>query len=87
MEYVGELIDSEECKQRIRHANENHVTNFYMLTLTKVPSFHVPSWSVVSRNLSAVLNVNLLCLSGPCDRCWTQRESVTLYEPQLQSEL
>uniref|UniRef100_A0A672SES3 Nuclear receptor binding SET domain protein 3 n=1 Tax=Sinocyclocheilus grahami TaxID=75366 RepID=A0A672SES3_SINGR len=35
MEYVGELIDSEECKQRIRHANENHVTNFYMLTLTK----------------------------------------------------
>uniref|UniRef100_A0A672S1B8 Histone-lysine N-methyltransferase NSD3-like n=1 Tax=Sinocyclocheilus grahami TaxID=75366 RepID=A0A672S1B8_SINGR len=23
MEYVGELIDSEECKQRIRHANEN----------------------------------------------------------------
>ncbi|XP_056103865.1 histone-lysine N-methyltransferase NSD3 isoform X2 [Rhinichthys klamathensis goyatoka] len=35
MEYVGELIDSEECKQRIRNANENHVTNFYMLTLTK----------------------------------------------------
>ncbi|XP_056592531.1 histone-lysine N-methyltransferase NSD3 isoform X1 [Triplophysa dalaica] len=35
MEYVGELIDSEECKQRIRHSNENHVTNFYMLTLTK----------------------------------------------------
>lgn len=41
MEYVGELIDSEECKQRIRNANENHVTNFYMLTLTKVPLFHV----------------------------------------------
>ncbi|XP_063065935.1 histone-lysine N-methyltransferase NSD3 isoform X3 [Engraulis encrasicolus] len=35
MEYVGELIDSEECRQRIRHATENHVTNFYMLTLTK----------------------------------------------------
>uniref|UniRef100_A0A671QI61 Histone-lysine N-methyltransferase NSD3 n=1 Tax=Sinocyclocheilus anshuiensis TaxID=1608454 RepID=A0A671QI61_9TELE len=35
IEYVGELIDSEECKQRIRHANENDVTNFYMLTLTK----------------------------------------------------
>ncbi|KAG9354712.1 hypothetical protein JZ751_001425 [Albula glossodonta] len=34
-EYVGELIDSEECKQRIKHAHENHVTNFYMLTLTK----------------------------------------------------
>ena len=36
MEYVGELIDSEECRQRIRQAHENHVTNFYMLTLTKV---------------------------------------------------
>ncbi|XP_036383499.1 histone-lysine N-methyltransferase NSD3 [Megalops cyprinoides] len=35
MEYVGELIDSEECRQRIKHAHENRVTNFYMLTLTK----------------------------------------------------
>ncbi|XP_036450257.1 histone-lysine N-methyltransferase NSD3 isoform X1 [Colossoma macropomum] len=35
MEYVGELIDLEECRQRISHANKNHVTNFYMLTLTK----------------------------------------------------
>ncbi|MGH0131931.1 UNVERIFIED_CONTAM: hypothetical protein FKN15_057353 [Acipenser sinensis] len=34
-EYVGELIDSEECRQRIKHAHENHATNFYMLTLTK----------------------------------------------------
>ncbi|CAJ1069136.1 histone-lysine N-methyltransferase NSD3 isoform X1 [Xyrichtys novacula] len=35
MEYVGEVIDSEECQQRIKRAQENHVTNFYMLTLTK----------------------------------------------------
>uniref|UniRef100_W5LMU6 Histone-lysine N-methyltransferase NSD3 n=1 Tax=Astyanax mexicanus TaxID=7994 RepID=W5LMU6_ASTMX len=35
MEYVGELIDLEECRQRISHANKNHITNFYMLTLTK----------------------------------------------------
>ncbi|XP_056134541.1 histone-lysine N-methyltransferase NSD3 [Lampris incognitus] len=35
MEYVGEVIDSEECQQRIKRAHENHVTNFYMLTLTK----------------------------------------------------
>ncbi|GAA6088471.1 histone-lysine N-methyltransferase NSD3 isoform X1 [Tachysurus ichikawai] len=35
IEYVGELIDLEECRQRISHANKNHVTNFYMLTLTK----------------------------------------------------
>uniref|UniRef100_A0A7N8YHD5 Histone-lysine N-methyltransferase NSD3 n=1 Tax=Mastacembelus armatus TaxID=205130 RepID=A0A7N8YHD5_9TELE len=34
-EYVGEVIDSEECQQRIKRAHENHVTNFYMLTLTK----------------------------------------------------
>ncbi|XP_048846021.1 histone-lysine N-methyltransferase NSD3-like isoform X1 [Brienomyrus brachyistius] len=35
LEYVGELIDSEECRLRIKRAHENHVTNFYMLTLTK----------------------------------------------------
>uniref|UniRef100_A0A1A7ZZ18 Histone-lysine N-methyltransferase NSD3 n=1 Tax=Nothobranchius furzeri TaxID=105023 RepID=A0A1A7ZZ18_NOTFU len=34
-EYVGEVIDAEECQQRIKHAHEKHVTNFYMLTLTK----------------------------------------------------
>uniref|UniRef100_A0A6Q2Z9J0 Histone-lysine N-methyltransferase NSD3 n=1 Tax=Esox lucius TaxID=8010 RepID=A0A6Q2Z9J0_ESOLU len=34
-EYVGEVIDSEECQQRIKRAHENRVTNFYMLTLTK----------------------------------------------------
>ncbi|XP_019954933.1 histone-lysine N-methyltransferase NSD3 isoform X6 [Paralichthys olivaceus] len=34
-EYVGEVIDSEECQQRIKRAHENHVSNFYMLTLTK----------------------------------------------------
>ncbi|XP_063753320.1 histone-lysine N-methyltransferase NSD3 isoform X2 [Eleginops maclovinus] len=34
-EYVGEVIDSEECQQRIKRAHENHVANFYMLTLTK----------------------------------------------------
>lgn len=35
-EYVGEVIDAEECQQRIKRAHENHMTNFYMLTLTKV---------------------------------------------------
>lgn len=38
LEYVGELIDSEECRLRIKRAHENRVTNFYMLTLTKVLS-------------------------------------------------
>lgn len=66
MEYVGELIDSEECKQRIRHANENHVTNFYMLTLTKVPLLHV-CHIIMIIIISAVLKSTLLCFSGPCD--------------------
>lgn len=35
-EYVGELIDEEECRLRIKRAHENRVTNFYMLTVTKV---------------------------------------------------
>lgn len=43
-EYVGEVIDSEECQQRIKRAHENHVTNFYMLTLTKV-TFRAPRTS------------------------------------------
>uniref|UniRef100_A0A8C3YT63 Nuclear receptor binding SET domain protein 2 n=1 Tax=Catagonus wagneri TaxID=51154 RepID=A0A8C3YT63_9CETA len=34
-EYVGELIDEEECMARIRHAQENDVTHFYMLTIDK----------------------------------------------------
>lgn len=36
-EYVGEVIDEEECRARIRHAQENDICNFYMLTLDKVP--------------------------------------------------
>lgn len=35
-EYVGEVIDEEECRSRIRHAQENDICNFYMLTLDKV---------------------------------------------------
>ena len=35
-EYVGELIDEEECRARIRHAQENDITHFYMLTIYKV---------------------------------------------------
>ncbi|XP_039382796.1 histone-lysine N-methyltransferase NSD3 isoform X3 [Mauremys reevesii] len=34
-EYVGELIDEEECRLRIKRAHENSITNFYMLTVTK----------------------------------------------------
>lgn len=34
-EYVGEMIDEEECRARIKHAQENDISNFYMLTLDK----------------------------------------------------
>ncbi|XP_007230968.2 histone-lysine N-methyltransferase NSD2 isoform X3 [Astyanax mexicanus] len=34
-EYVGELIDEEECRARIRYAQENDITHFYMLTINK----------------------------------------------------
>ncbi|KAL3864307.1 hypothetical protein ACJMK2_005998 [Sinanodonta woodiana] len=34
-EYVGDLVDEEECKRRIQYAHENNISNFYMLTLDK----------------------------------------------------
>ena len=34
-EYVGDLIDEEECKRRIEKAHDDNVTNFYMLTVDK----------------------------------------------------
>lgn len=38
-EYVGELIDEEECMARIKYAHENDITHFYMLTIDKVDWF------------------------------------------------
>ncbi|KAM3833902.1 histone-lysine N-methyltransferase NSD2 [Diretmus argenteus] len=34
-EYIGELIDEEECRARIKYAQENNITHFYMLTIDK----------------------------------------------------
>ncbi|XP_078534736.1 histone-lysine N-methyltransferase NSD2 [Lissotriton helveticus] len=34
-EYVGELIDEEECMSRIKRAQENDISHFYMLTVDK----------------------------------------------------
>lgn len=34
-EYVGELIDDEECKRRLKWANENNITDFYLMTISK----------------------------------------------------
>ncbi|XP_055730042.1 histone-lysine N-methyltransferase, H3 lysine-36 specific-like isoform X4 [Salvelinus fontinalis] len=34
-EYIGEVIDEDECRVRIKHAQDNDICNFYMLTLDK----------------------------------------------------
>ncbi|XP_043925240.1 histone-lysine N-methyltransferase, H3 lysine-36 specific isoform X2 [Protopterus annectens] len=34
-EYVGEMIDEEECRARIKYAQDHDISNFYMLTLDK----------------------------------------------------
>lgn len=34
-EYVGELIDDEECKRRLDWAHDNNVSNFYLMTIEK----------------------------------------------------
>ena len=33
VEYVGEVLDTEMCKERLQKYHENNATNFYMLTL------------------------------------------------------
>lgn len=35
MEYVGELIDEEECERRLEHLHQERSSNFYFLTLDK----------------------------------------------------
>ena len=35
IEYVGELIDEEECQRRLKSAADNNQTNFYFLTIDK----------------------------------------------------
>lgn len=32
-EYVGELIDEEECKRRMQKQHDDDINDFYMLTL------------------------------------------------------
>lgn len=50
---MGELIDEEECRLRIKRAHENSVTNFYMLTVTKVRERFLSeqAYSIVHRRI------------------------------------
>lgn len=40
-EYVGELIDEEECKRRIEKYHAENSSTFYMLTLDTNRYFHI----------------------------------------------
>lgn len=48
-EYVGEVIDEEECRSRIKHAQEHDICNFYMLTLNKVQQCSAASQTARSK--------------------------------------
>lgn len=58
-EYIGELIDEEECRARIKYAHENNITDFYMLTIDKVC---IKAWREPSRlfSLCTVLGCRLI---------------------------
>ena len=56
-EYIGELIDEEECRARIRFAQENNISHFYMLTIDKV---------VAPLQPSTTQHVNTTCNSNHC---------------------
>lgn len=47
-EYIGELIDEEECRARIKYAQENNITDFYMLTIDKVSARPEPRCTLCS---------------------------------------
>lgn len=57
-EYIGELIDEEECRARIKFAQENNITDFYMLTIDKVSHAsrqqHRSHWELQVRVLRSV---------------------------------
>lgn len=134
-EYVGELIDEEECRARIKYAQENDITHFYMLTIDKVNkgTMYVPVhvWGSclilacleqsqrkccigsVTEQLCVALKVTVLQImpqikcswqhnslwlfflhrsihhlcAGSDYRCGTQRELLSLHEPQLPAQL
>lgn len=68
-EYVGELIDEEECRARIKYAQENDITHFYMLTIDKV-STTLTLWmhDAVKQNnkCSFFINISMLFFFKDC---------------------
>ena len=74
-EYVGELIDEEECMARIKRAHENDITHFYMLTIDKVtraaqavPAQERAVWHRAARHLMLLCRERG-CVSHACSHC------------------
>lgn len=65
-EYIGELIDEEECRARIKYAQENNITDFYMLTIDKVSCKKLDMWKYIfapeSIEVLRSLQQHLFCL-------------------------
>lgn len=74
-EYVGELIDEEECMARIKRAHENDITHFYMLTIDKVtraaqavPAQERAVWRRGARHMMLLCRERG-CVSHACGHC------------------
>lgn len=89
-EYVGEVIDEEECRARIKHAQEDNICNFYMLTLDKVShlrQFSIQIILIPCSPLTLTLGSVFCVCVGSDHRCRAEGKPITLYEPLLPAEL
>lgn len=68
-EYIGELIDEEECRARIKYAQENNITDFYMLTIDKVSR---KNWTCA--NIFLLQSVEVLRSLQQHLFCWEQEK-------------
>ncbi|KAL0176156.1 hypothetical protein M9458_028486, partial [Cirrhinus mrigala] len=78
--YVGEVIDEEECRTRIKHAQENNICNFYMLTLDKIILITCSPLTLTPGSVFGVC-------AGSDHRCRAEGKPITFYEPQLPAKL
>lgn len=74
-EYIGELIDEEECRARIKYAQENNITDFYMLTIDKVSC---KIWTC--GNIFLLQRVSRCCvLCSSTFSAWSKRNRLVLH--------
>ena len=77
-EYIGELIDEEECRARIKYAQENNITNFYMLTIDKVSAGTGMKHVCVSICACVCLCVGVLRPPQRCHLRWEPDEDANI---------